>query len=329
MLQKNQLKIVFLSGLLMGCQMGPNYEKINFDAPCEWSSQPTEQMTSCAPDCFLWWKALNDPILDSLIERAALQNIDLFLAATRILEARAELKGKEVDQYPHLDASAGYLHAYYSRDALVNGLLGTAIPISPDATVKRNIDFFEFGFDADWEIDLFGITAHEMCALQAKIEASKENLCDIWITLSGEIARNYIELRGLQQRLALVERNINAQADTLQLTNILLKKGFVNTIDQRQVEQQLSLLSAEKPLLQMGIDRAIHRLSILLGYNPGELVCELSVPKPLPQLPTDMPIGIPAELLRRRPDIRKAERDVEAATELVELRWPLCFRAYR
>jgi NodT family efflux transporter outer membrane factor (OMF) lipoprotein len=302
---------------MVGCQIGPNYEQPDVDITCDWQSPKSPQMTCESPECYLWWKSLNDPILDSLLERAAMQNLDLYIAATRILEARAELKGKSLDLYPHIDASAGYYHVYYSKDALVNGLLGTAIPISPDAPVKRNVDFFEMGFDAEWEIDLFGITKHEMCALKAKAEASKEGLCDLWITLSGEIARNYIEMRGLQQRLQLIDKNIKAQKDTLELTNVLLRKGMVNNIDQKQVEQQLSLLMAEKPSVQLGIEKAIHRISVLLGYNPGDLYCELSEIKPLPQLPCDMPIGLPSELLRRRPDIRQAEYQLESATELI------------
>ena len=133
-----------------------------------------------------------------MIQRASEQNLDLYIATTRILAARSTRKGKVADLYPHIDGSAALGHVYFSKEALVNGLLNNTFPNNRRHSIKRNFNFFEIGFDAEWEIDLFGMTAHEIKALQAKVEASEENLCAVWITLSAEIARNYIELRGLQ-----------------------------------------------------------------------------------------------------------------------------------
>ena len=310
--------ILLLNLMLVGCTMGPKYvQPPEMNIPEEWHSDVSEGMDSGDPENFAWWESLNDPILNSLIKRVAEQNLDLFIAGTRILEVRADQKGKVAELYPHIDASTTCGHAYYSKDALINGILGAAFPAHHHRSGKRNVDFFEIGFDASWEIDLFGATKHEISAGKARIESAEESLCDLWVTLSAEVARNYIELRSLQLRLNLTEKNIETQQDTLHLTQELLTIGSANAIDVLQANEQLNILAAQKPLLKLSIDKAIHRLSILLAHPPGELFTELCESKELPCLPCEKPIGLPSELLRRRPDIRKAERDLAAATESV------------
>ena len=247
---------------------------------------------------------------------AAEQNLDLKIAAIRVLEARAEANAKKGDLYPHIDGSANYGHVYYSKDALINGLLGTALPVDPNH-VKRNVNFYEVGFDAEWEIDFFGLTAHEIAALKAHEEAVQETLCGVWVTLSAEIAKNYIELRGLQQRLQIMKNAIDTKAQAMELTQELLERKVVNESDYSLIQAEWSALKAELPSIELSIARAIHRISILLGYSPGDLYDCLSTYYPLPELPCQFSIGIPSDLLRRRPDIRKAERELAAATERV------------
>lgn len=308
-------KGVILFTLLNGCTMGPKYTPPVMDVPCEWHSPTVQGMDVGTLEQFFWWKALNDPILDSLIERASSQNLDIHLAASRVCQARRIHTGKKGDRLPHVDGSITYGHAYYNQKTL-NELLG--IKKCEHHAGKKNVDIFEIGFDADWEIDLFGKTAHELCALQADIESAQESLNDVWVSLSAEIGRNYIELRGYQQQLLLLSKNINAQQETVVLTSDLVAAGLTNTISQNQSQEQLSLLEGKKPLLEFAISKAIHRLSVLLGYPPAELYNELFCScSALPLLPTDKPIVIPSELLRRRPDIRKAERELAAATERV------------
>jgi multidrug efflux system outer membrane protein len=309
-------RLFILNAMLMGCTVGPKYAPPEASIPCEWHSHLSEGMYTAPSDSFIWWESFNDPLLNSLIECAASQNLDLSIALTRVLEARAEKQAKKSDRYPHIDFSTNYDHIHYSKNALVNGLLGSTLPIYSHP-VKRNVNFFEVGFDADWEIDLFGLTAHELKALKAKEEASEENACDIWITLSAEVAKNYIELRGLQYQLDALQRNMETQKNTVQLAKELLHKGIVSELDLSQAESQWSSLSAQKPLVELSISKTIHRLSILLGYAPGDLFDELAAPGCIPQLPNDKPVGVPSELLRRRPDIRKAERELAAATEQI------------
>lgn len=306
-------QIALLNLILFACTVGPKYEQPFLEMPSEWHSNISEGMQSDdEPDCFQWWQSFNDPVLNSLIERAATQNLDLSIAGMRILEAREEEKGGKAFLYPHIDGSATYGHAQYNQKT-VDRLLG----IHRRGSRTKNVNFFEVGFDADWEIDLFGKNRHDFQALQARRESSEHEFMNIWISLSAEIAKNYIELRGLQQRLEVIKRHIAAQEDTLNLTHSLIYSGFTTSLDQKQAEGQLNQLIAQKPLLELSISKSIHRLSILLGHNPGELFAELCRPSHLPCLPYQKPIGFPSELLRRRPDILRAERDLAAATEQV------------
>jgi len=303
--------------LLSGCTVGPTYTTPELDLPCEWHSETSEGMeVEEASAC--WWENFNDPVLNSLIERAACQNLDLAIAATRILQVRQEKKGKSAEAYPHVDLSANYDHVYYSKNGLVKGLLDTAGNCK-DKHIKRNVNFFELGFDADWELDFFGMRKHEVHALEAQESASEEALRDIWVSLSAEIARSYIELRGHQRALHLLNRNLIAQEGMVELHLDLVAGGVISDLDARQISNQTNILAAQRPMVQFAISRSIHHLSILLSYAPGDLFDELAVEDDciMPSLPYEKPICIPSELLRRRPDIRRAERELAAATEKV------------
>lgn len=312
-MKKSYIPPICLALFLSGCRVGPTYYGPEAYVPREWHSEVT---STKAPDDLAWWKNLQDPMLDQLIEYAADQNLDLKIAAMRVLQARAEVKAKKGDLYPHADASANYDHLYYSKDALVNGLLGTALPVGCKH-VQRNVNFYEVGFDADWEIDLFGLTAHEIAAAKAHADGVEDALCHVWVTLSAEIAKNYIELRGLQRRLDIAKKSIDNQSEAVRLSEELYTKGFISESDYSQIQSQLNIQKADLPLLEQSISRTIHRLSILLGYPPGDLFECLAKPASLPQIPSEATVGMPSDLLRRRPDIRRAERELAAATERV------------
>lgn len=296
--------------LLSGCTVGPKYTPPEMEIPCDWNSCYSEGMNRASPDTFIWWESLQDPTLNYLITTAAQQNLDLSIAASRILQARAERKAQSFASLPHIDGSLSGGHVHYSRDALKDVLCN-------DACHKRDANFFEIGFDADWEIDLFGMRTHEMNASKARMRSAQENYNDMWVSLSAEVARNYIELRGQQESLKVLHKNIESQKDNLGLIQTLLDIGIQDTVDYQQGETQLALLFAKKPLIEMSIDKAIYRLSILLGYPPNGLCALLQEPGALPCIPCDKPIGVPSELLRRRPDIRRAEWELAGATEEV------------
>ena len=273
------------------CTLPPPCCPPQMDIPFEWHSKTSEGMHSEATDCFLWWKSLNDPALNSLMERAAFQNLDLAIAGTRILEARAAARVKEADCLPHASFNCDFDECN-----------------SCCSPILSNSNCFEGCFDAGRKIGQFEARKCEICASQnPRIEALYDSFDQAWVTLSAELARNYVELRALQLRMKVIHSTIEAQKESQQLTEDLLGIGMSNTIDAAQAEAQSSTLAAERPLIQLAIQRTIHRISILLGQAPGELYAELSIPQVLPRPPRDMPIGIPSNLLRRRPDIRLAE----------------------
>jgi multidrug efflux system outer membrane protein len=300
---------IFLLFFFTGCSKGPEYIQPDIEVPCEWNFEHAAELSSENVECYRWWESFNDPILNFLIEQAANQNLDLNLAMTRILESRLAVKGGQASLLPHVDGSISSSYASYNQ-RIINDILGC----HGCNRGQRNINLFESGFDAEWELDLFGMKKYKNQALEALSMASEEDFSNAWITLSAEIARAYIELRGLQQRLIVLDANIRSQQDTQELTSSLIAGGFIGEFEQIQVNDQLSILISQKPQLENLIYRNIHHLSILLGYLPGELTCHLNTFGSLPELPSCRPIGVPSELLRRRPDIRKAERELAAAT---------------
>ena len=295
--------LIIMTLLIAGCTVAPQYTPPAPDVPCDWQGEVGCSMQRLDPDDLTWWKNFQDPLLNQLIEYAANQNLDLAMASMRVLQARLEAKGKKADLFPHIDGSAACGHANLPK-GFVKGL-------------KRSVNFYEVGFDADWEIDLFGMTAHEIKALLAQEEAAQENLNGVWVTLSAEIAKNYIELRGLQTRLQLIQTHMYMQKESLGRLHELSERGINSEIDLNNAQAELHSLEAEEPLIQLNISQTIHRLSVLLGYPPGDLADCLRPVNPLPQVPCEQAVGYPSDLLRRRPDIRKAERELAAATERV------------
>lgn len=308
-------KPLFFLFFLSGCTVGPVYKTPEMEVPSSWHSAASPRF-ECAPfEGMIWWEELNDPVLNELMAYAAFENLDLKIAAIRVLQARLEGKAKKADLYPHIDASASYGHVYYSKDALVNGLIGNVSPVK--SHINRNVNFYEAGFDADWEIDLFGLTAHEVAALKAKEQGVQERLCGVWVTLSAEIAKNYIELRGEQNRLEIAKQNVKLGEEALALTHELFERGIVNESDYLRAEADAHLLKGALPLMELNIAGSIHRISILLGLAPGELYECLSPKSAVPELPANILVGIPSELLQRRPDVRRAERELAEATERI------------
>lgn len=310
-----QISLVLMIGgvFLLGCCKTSPEAPLPLDVPDTWSTPLDTSLSEAPPENFTWWKSLNDPTLDWLLETAWEQNLDLHIAMTRVLTARREWEGLKGKRYPHLDGSLTYGHAQYDRKVL-NKLLGIHCPKKNSGT--KNVDFFELGFDAEWEIDLFGMREHESNAMLATAESMNYEFSNVWLTLSAEIVRNYVELRGFQQRLNLLERSISIQYEILQMAQGLSSGGFESPIDQLNEETRLQTLMAEKPMMQLSIQKAMNRLAVLLGFFPGDLNDSLSSCGSIPLLSDCLPIGIPSELLRRRPDILKAEREVVAATEL-------------
>lgn len=303
----------FIGFVFAGCTVSSKYIAPDLEVPCEWNEAHAGELANEGINDYDWWNSFNDPLLSSLVSQAASQNLDLHIAMTRIMEARLSLKGVLANALPHIDGSASYSYATFNQNTL-NHALGFG---HCGRTCQRSLNVFEIGFDAEWELDFFGKNVYEYYASKARLESTQEDFSSVWVTLSAEIVRTYIELRGLQQRIIILNKNIGVQKELVSLTKSLVSAGFVGNMDQMQAEEELSRFVAQKPALELLVQKSIHHLSILLGYLPEELYCQLSVVGSVPCLPSYHPIGIPSELLRRRPDIRKAERDLAAASEEV------------
>jgi NodT family efflux transporter outer membrane factor (OMF) lipoprotein len=305
-----------LSLILAGCKVGPDYRPPQtavdgaFGPLPEKASAQPYVLTSGPGQTAEWWTALNDPVLNSLIEQAVKANHDLRLAAARVREARARRAVAGAAQYPYLDVNAAESRNRFSKTAAPYNAFN--LPGFP-----WGFDLYQAGFDASWELDLFGAVRRGVEAADADLEASMEDRRSVLVSVVAEVARNYVELRMYQQQLEITDRNLQTQRQSLELTVDRTHKGAATQLDVSQAAAQVSTTEAQLPLLRNLQWQAMHRLAVLSGQQPGALVKTLSAVKPIPAPPAEVPIGVPAELLRRRPDIRRAERDLAAATARV------------
>lgn len=302
--------LVASAGLVIaGCKVGPDFEKPAGSSPEQFAHLTAEGFRAAstldatrAPEV-TWWRTLGDDKLNGLIDRAVAKNLDVRLAASRVLEARAERGVVASEWFPQVDTNGQYERSRGSKNAF--GTRGAP---------GRNTDYFRAGFDASWEPDVFGRIARSVEAAEADIRALEEDRRNVVVSLLAEVARTYVELRGFQQRLVIAQNNINVQRDAVGLARSRFKAGLANDLDVAQAESLLATTESAVPTLDQGVQRSIHRLGVLLGQNPEELLSELQSPGPIPQATGNVPVGLPSELLRRRPDIRAAEERIAAAT---------------
>jgi len=305
--------VVALLSLWSGCALGPRYRAPNPAMPDEWSEIGKGEKSAASRDISRWWTTFNDPVLDTLVERANRSNLDLRVAEARIREARAARGIAAADRLPSIDASASYMRSERSESVppFLSGSGGSGVG---NIFGDRVQDLFQAGFDAGWEIDVFGGVRRNVEAATAEVEAAVENRRDVLVTLLAETARNYVELRGVQLRLAILKGNLEAERETLKLTRVRFAAGLASDLDVARAEALVSTTQARIPVLETSAKRAIHRIGVLLGEHPGSLVPELTKEAPIPLHPPGVPVGLPSDLLRRRPDIRRAERELAAAT---------------
>jgi multidrug efflux pump len=295
--------VPLLVGFLSGCMVaGPNYQPPALQAPEAFANQAQEGVSTNGVET-AWWRGFQDDTLNQLVEQALARNHDVRVATARLREARALLSETEFDRYPTVTSQASV-----TRERVSEAL----------ATARdRDIDLFDAGFDATWEVDLFGRVRRSIEAGSAEVGAAEADRRDVVVSLLAEVARNYFELRGTQHRLAVARRNAENQRETLALTVALLEGGRGTELDTSRAEAQLTSTLASIPPLEAAVKRALHRLGVLIGRQPTALESELSAPVPLPALPGLVALGRPEDLLRRRPDIRLTERNLAAATARV------------
>jgi NodT family efflux transporter outer membrane factor (OMF) lipoprotein len=311
-MKKHHLPILaWLASLALvtgGCTVGPDYQRPAVSAPAQWSTPLAGGETNSAVELTAWWENFHDAEMDSLIHRAVQSNLDLQIAQARVREARAQYRIAAASFLPTVDASGSYARTETSHHQPVLG----SIPIP--ATVPFDNDVYQAGFDAAWEIDVFGGTRRAAEAAQAGVAAAGFGRRDTWVTLLGEVARNYVDVRGYQRRLAIATENIAAQSNALAITQARFARGLTSNLDVQQARTLLATTTAEMPTLQTSLQAAIHRLGVLLGQPPGALVAELSAPAPIPAALPQVPVGLPSGLLLRLPDVQRAERQLAAAT---------------
>jgi NodT family efflux transporter outer membrane factor (OMF) lipoprotein len=298
-----------------GCSVGPDYEAPDVPLPAAWSQQETPG-TSTAPAAAAWWKTFRDPILDSLIERAVASNHDLRIARARVREAReAEIIAASAG-LPAVNASGSYSRSRTSENLSFGGSVSGGGGASANRVFGpegEQRDLWVAGFDASWELDVFGGVRRSVEASRADLEAFEADLRDVLVTLLAEVGSSYIELRGSQRALAITRANAASQRETVLLTRARFQAGLVGELDVVRAEAQVAATESAVPALEASIAQSIHRLGVLLGEEPGALRPELLAEAPIPPPPAEVPVGLPSELLLRRPDLRRAERELASA----------------
>jgi NodT family efflux transporter outer membrane factor (OMF) lipoprotein len=318
---KRALPILFL---VAGCTVGPDYKTPEFpmrnsytDMPQTAADAPLSMPIAQSADLSGWWKGFHDAELESLIARALATNPDLLTAQSRVREAREQEIVAGAAGLPQVNAigNAARLHSGSSIMDKLGG--GTASSGAPPTTGGTDIKLYSVGFDATWEADIFGGVRRSVEAAQAGSDAAQWQVRDGEVTLTAEIAADYVNLRADQARLAILAEQEKSQRGTLDLAIARARAGFVTELDVNQQQQLVASTVAQRPPLIGEIGTLRHAIAVLLGQQPGALDAELGTDAPIPPIPPSLPVGLPSDLLRARPDIRAAERKLAQATAQV------------
>lgn len=334
---------------LAGCMVGPNYRPPQPQVPDAWHEAATRGLSQGQSNLQAWWTVLEDPVLTRLIERAQLDNLQLKEAVSRIREARASRGIATGELYPAVEANASYQRARVSENGLqappdqprnaarfastagrglASGTIASAtgipspitsaafglIPPPTRGVTPDETNLSTAGFDASWEIDVFGGIRRNIEAADAGLQATTELYRDLLVTLCAEVALNYTEVRTLQARLEYARANVDRQRRSLELAQSRFTTGLSPKLDPVQAESNLATSEADIPALESSLVQTVNRLGVLLGQAPAYLHEELGKPGRIPLPPGDVAVGLPADLLRQRPDVRRAERELAAYT---------------
>ena len=301
------LALILLQGCFgIGPKLGPDYSPPKLQMQDSWHQEITKGLEEGEANLQTWWTVLNDPVLNRLIERADQGNLQLKEAFARIKEARA-IRGIESGaRFPDLNSTG---------DARRMRSPHTFLP--PTTQKSRTDEFFKFGGEGSWEIDFWGRIDRSIESADASLEASMEDYRDVLVMLYAEVSTNYVEVRALQDRIKYVRGNIETQRKSLQLTKDRFDAGLAPDLDVQQAELNLARTESTLPTLRMQLVQTINRLGVLLGEHPGALHDELVKPSSIPKPSEQITVGLPVGLLRQRPDIRRAERELAAQTALI------------
>jgi len=289
--------------VVSGCAVGPDFKPESMEVPAGWTGPLPEGQPATDQELARWWELFQDQELTALVERGISANLDLKAAEARVRQARGARGVATAGLGPTLSAGGSFQRSQ-SPGATIGGV---------DVPGPRG-DQYQAGFDALWELDIFGGVRRAREAAEADYQAAIEDRRDVLVSLTAEIARNYIDLRSLQQRIGIARRNLKAQAHSGDLTHQRFEAGFVSGLDVANSQAQTATTAARIPLLEAEARQTIHAISVLLGLEPAALITELTPELDIPLALPKVPAGVPSDLLRRRPDIRRAEESIHAAT---------------
>jgi NodT family efflux transporter outer membrane factor (OMF) lipoprotein len=293
------------------CVVGPRYSPPHVAVPAAFQeARPQDLSQDDHATLETWWTGFQDPTLDDLVARAIAGNVDLKIAAAHVREARAARGIAASAALPQVDATGAYVRGERS-DAVppFNSASGAASVFGPRAQ-----NLFQAGFDAGWELDVFGGVKHDVEAAIAQVQAAEEDRRDVLVTLLGDVARNYVELRGAQRQIQILDATVESLRDSRDLAKARYDAGLGTALDTERAEGLVQTTASRRPEIERTVKRTIHRIGVLIGQQPAALATLLESPRPMPARPPAVPAALPSELLSRRPDLRRAERDVAAAT---------------
>jgi multidrug efflux system outer membrane protein len=296
--------------LLSACTLGPDYRAPQSQALGVPPAYTQPVSSAAAGDLSSWWRQLNDPLLTELIARATTDNLDIAVSQARLRQARESLIQAQGGQLPSLSGSAGA-----GRGATWAPTSSTVVGGVPIVTGgNTGSSQFSIGLDASWQADIFGGLRRSVEAARANSDAALFNLAGVRTSVAGEVATNYIQARLAQARLAIASDTLKNQDDNLQIAGWRVQAGLVPATDAEQARAQRAQTAASIPLLQNSFTSAVNRIGVLTGQAPGSLRQTLEKLGPVPRGPDAVAVGIPADTLRQRPDVRAAERSLAAAS---------------
>jgi len=300
--------------LLAGCTVGPDYAGAPVAAPRAASAagfvRAGDAPVTADPPLARWWETLGDPVLTRLEERALAGSPDIAIARAKLDQARAVFRQERANRYPSLSGSALYAHARLPGA----NLSGESSDGGSSDSSAANLNVYNIGTTASWEVDLFGGQRRALEAANASAEAARASLADAQVALTAEVAQAYVDLRDRQRRLALNAKAIAMQAETLRLTRQRFDQGTASRLDVERLSQQLDSTRADSVPLAAEIEAYLDAIATMTGAEPGSVDQDVGGEGPLPLPPAQVAIGNPAALLKRRPDIRAAERTLAAET---------------
>ncbi len=303
----------FLFLPLSGCMVGPDYQAPHPEAPAVWAGvteapapRPTSVASGQPAELAQWWKRFHDPTLTQLVEDALKTNLNLELAVANLRQARAARGIAIAGLWPVITGSGEYLRE--TTSGVTSPSKGAAAP----AGQSQNL--YQAGFDALWELDLFGGVRRNVESASANVQAAIEGISNVQVTIAAEVALDYVQLRGYQQQIAIARKNLKAMQNTALITRQKMGAGFASALDVANAEASVATTEAQIPVFETSARQSIYALSILLARPPADLLQQLTPTGNIPGVPAQVPAGLPSDLLRRRPDIRQAEAQLHAAT---------------